>query len=158
MVSQSRWNRRVRIEALIRALDRQHGLFLCLPLTRALSLAIDLWDTAVVDDVATVSGRFDSILGGTKDFGSPSGRVALALWRTHRRKFIGAGLVKLFHDCFMFSNPLLLEALLRHLSREDASRAVGISLAVGLAASSVVQTVAINVYFHKVFRIVWHKM
>ena len=153
MVSQSRWNRRVRIEALIRALDRQHGLFLCLPLTRALSLAIDLWDTAVVDDVATVSGRFDSILGGTKDFGSPSGRVALALWRTHRRKFIGAGLVKLFHDCFMFSNPLLLEALLRHLSREDASRAVGISLAVGLAASSVVQTVAINVYFHKVFRI-----
>jgi len=126
---------------------------LCPPLTRALSFSIDLWDTAVIDDVATVSGRFDSILGATKDFGSPSGRVALALWRTHRKKFIGAGLVKLFHDCFMFSSPLLLEALLKHLSREDASRFVGMLLAVGLAASSVVQTVAINVYFHKVFRI-----
>ena len=129
------------------------SLCLCLSLVPPRFFTTDLWETATVDDVATVSSRFDSILRSTQDLDSPSGRVALALWRTHRKGFVAAGFVKLFHDCFMFSNPLLLEALLKHLSREDASRVVGMSLAVGLAVSSVVQTVAINVYFHKVFRI-----
>ena len=113
----------------------------------------DLWDTARVDEVVSVSDHFDGVLNSTKDFGSPSGRIATALWRTHRKKFIGAGFIKLFHDCFMFSNPLILEALLKHLSREGSSRVVGILLALALAASSVVQTLAINRYFHLVFRI-----
>ena len=112
----------------------------------------DLWDTAEVDDVWRVSLRFERNLSSTKDFDSPSGRMASALWRTHRKRFVFAGCIKLFHDCFLFANPLLLEALLKHLAAGGA-RWVGVLLALALAASSVVQTLAINAYFHVVFRL-----
>jgi len=58
----------------------------------------DLWDTAEVDDVRRVRRRFSRVLAATKDFElQPSGKMSSALWRTHRKRFILAGLIKLFH-------------------------------------------------------------
>ena len=57
----------------------------------------DLWDTAEVDDVRRVRGRFSRVLAATKDFDTPSGKMSSALWRTHRKRFIFAGLIKFFH-------------------------------------------------------------
>jgi ATP-binding cassette subfamily C (CFTR/MRP) protein 1 len=131
------------------------GGLLNLGVSKALEME-DLWDTAVVDEVESVSERFQRNLDATADsMESPQGVVGQALWRTHRTLFLRAGVIKFFHDCTLFLGPFLLEVLLKHI-QAGGSRVVGALLALALTGSSVIQTLAINRYFHIVFRICLH--
>ncbi|PSC76242.1 multidrug resistance-associated 1 isoform X1 [Micractinium conductrix] len=109
----------------------------------------DLWDVAASDGAAAVADTFQFNLS------SAQAVIWRAMWRTHGRAFIYAGVVKLLHDCVMFLGPFILELLLKHL-QTDGSAWVGLGLASALAAFSVVETLTVNVYFHRLFRICLH--
>ncbi|KAI3434886.1 hypothetical protein D9Q98_002940 [Chlorella vulgaris] len=109
----------------------------------------DLWDVAAADAAQPVSDSFSWHLAGAE------GVLWRAMWRTHGRKFVTAGLVKLAHDCIMFAGPFLLELLLKHL-QAGGSAWVGLGLAAALAGSSVLETLTVNLYFHQLFRICLH--
>ena len=47
--------------------------------------------------------------------GPMQGVLWRAMWRVHGRAFLLAGAWKLLHDVVMFTEPILLELLLRHL-------------------------------------------
>ena len=116
----------------------------------------DLWDTAAEDNVFKVSESFDRTLQSTADsIASPEGRIGQAMWKAHRKMFLLAGLIKFFHDCIMFAGPFILEVLLKHIQQEG-SRWIGILLALALTGISIIQTLAVNKYFHILFRICLH--
>ncbi len=73
------------------------------------------------------------------------GSVWRTLWRTYGTTFIGTGFMKLFHDCFMFAPPYILERLLHHMAGHG-SRSTSTWLAVALLAVAVVENVTINFY------------
>lgn len=116
----------------------------------------DLWDTATQDDVFKVSKSFKSNVESTVDsVQAPEGKIGWAMWKAHKKKFLIAGGIKFSHDCIMFLGPFILEVLLKHIQAGGSSW-VGILLALALTASNIVQTVAINMYFHILFRLCLH--
>lgn len=116
----------------------------------------DLWDIAERDKSSNVSNRFNSMLRSTADsVQAPEGRVGRSMWKVHGKLFILAGLIKLFHDIVMFLSPFILEVLLKHIDGGGA-RSMGVGLALALTATSVVETLTVNAYFHILFRICLH--
>ena len=116
----------------------------------------DLWDIAHQDDAFRVSESFRKQLISTADsIEAPEGRIGWAMWKAHRKMFIVAGLIKFFHDCVMFLGPFILEMLLEHL-QGDGSRWLGLVFALALTVANIVQTLAVNKYFHILFRICLH--
>lgn len=116
----------------------------------------DLWSTARKDESAAVSEAFHRQLSLTADsVEAPQGKVGRTMWKVHGRLFVVAGLIKLFHDAVMFTGPFILEVLLKHIQTEG-SRKIGIVLALALTATSVVETLTVNAYFHILFRICLH--
>ena len=116
----------------------------------------DLWDVAVQDEAVTVTAAFQRNLDATIDeFEAPRGRVARTMWKTHRRVFIFAGVVKLMHDAVMFLGPFLLEVLLIHVANGGGAL-VGFGLACALAGAAAIETLTVNIYFHSLFRICLH--
>ncbi|WPT17490.1 Multidrug resistance-associated protein 1 [Picochlorum sp. SENEW3] len=116
----------------------------------------DLWDIAHQDDAFRVSDSFRKQLISTADsIEAPEGRIGWAMWKAHRKMFIIAGLIKFFHDCIMFLGPFILEVLLKHI-QGDGSRWLGIVFALALTVANIVQTLAVNKYFHILFRICLH--
>ena len=116
----------------------------------------DLWDTASRDDVVEISNSFRQYVGSTVDsVHAPEGRMGLAMWKAHRKKFLIAGGLKFVHDCIMFLGPFILEVLLKHI-QAGGSSLIGILLALALTATNILQTIAINMYFHILFRICLH--
>lgn len=68
----------------------------------------DLWDMCVSDEALCVSRKFEDVLRKTRDdVHAPSGRVALAMWCMHRKRFILAGLVKLVSWCSLLPFALI---------------------------------------------------
>lgn len=116
----------------------------------------DLWDTASRDNVAENSTSFQHYIESTTDsVHAPEGRVGKAMWKAHKKRFLLAGGIKFVHDCIMFLGPFILEILLKHIQGGGSSW-IGILLGLALTVANIVQTVAINMYFHILFRICLH--
>jgi hypothetical protein len=89
------------------------------------------------------------------------GRLWSALWRAHGPTMLWTGLLKVVHDAVMFSQPFILEQLLRVLTGKgsaDASqyplseRMTALGLAFALLGAAMVEALMINVYFNALFR------
>jgi hypothetical protein len=76
-----------------------------------------------------------------------------ALSREHWRLFAATSVLKVFHDCVMFSQPIILEQLLHHLSSQR-DRWVALGLAGALFGAAMLEALTVNVYFHALFRCV----
>ncbi|WIA42403.1 hypothetical protein OEZ86_008404 [Tetradesmus obliquus] len=115
----------------------------------------DLWDTAHRDEPPKLWSSFQRHLAATATAASPQGLVWRALAAEHWRVFASTGLLKLVHDCIMFSQPIILEQLLHHLSSQR-DRWVALGLAGALFGAAMLEALLVNVYFHALFRMSLH--
>lgn len=83
------------------------------------------------------------------------GSLAKAMWRTHGSTFVWAGLLKVFHDLVMFTQPAILMQLLQHLTG-PGSRVIAFAYATAMLAAALVEAVSVNAYFHMLYRISLH--
>jgi hypothetical protein len=84
-------------------------------------------------------------------FCAVQGLVWRALAREHWCVFAATGVLKVFHDCIMFSQPIILEQLLHHLS-SARDRWVALGLAGALFGAAMLEALTVNIYFHALFR------
>ncbi|KAL6768590.1 hypothetical protein ACKKBF_B11340 [Auxenochlorella protothecoides x Auxenochlorella symbiontica] len=118
--------------------------------------AEDLWGTMPEDAAGEVAAAFQWHLASTASSSAqPHGRVHAALWRCYRGRLLWSGVVKLLHDCVMLASPVLLQRLLVHV-QQRGSPWIGLLLALGLAGTSLLQTLLVNVYFHSLYRLCAH--
>ncbi|KAJ9526631.1 hypothetical protein QJQ45_017605 [Haematococcus lacustris] len=116
----------------------------------------DLWDIAREDDASGVYARFNKHLQSTVVPGTaPKGVIWRALWRTHGKLFIWTGVVKLVHDCVMFTPPYILSTLLHHIAL-GGSRKGSFYLSLAMLLTAVVENLLINYYFHILYRMSLH--
>ncbi|GMH36556.1 hypothetical protein BSKO_04424 [Bryopsis sp. KO-2023] len=123
----------------------------------------DLWDTELQNEAKLVGDVFRKNLESTVDsVTAPKGSVLGAIWKTHRRPFLLAGVIKVFNDLTNFLGPYLLEKLLAHMETRDEKgatpkwMAVGFFLAFAMLVTSISTTLLINSYFHKLYRVTIH--
>ncbi|GBF89551.1 canalicular multispecific organic anion transporter [Raphidocelis subcapitata] len=121
----------------------------------------DLWDTARRDDPGRVWGGFNAALRATAGPEARQGQLWRALWRVHGRAFVITGLIKLLHDAIMFSQPFILEQLLKALGGGAGGAGAGgwrvtLGLSFALLAAALLEALTINVYFNALFRMSLH--
>jgi len=119
----------------------------------------DLWSLAKCDWAADRIAKFEDHLEHTKSNKAPMGSMGWALWRTHRKMFVVAGIFKLVHDIVQFVGPFLLQLVLQNLEADEVDTAhivKGLLLALAMSACSFIATVLVNQYFHILYRMGLH--
>ena len=117
-------------------------------------------------DGDTAAAGADGAAAAAKPPPAPRGVLWRALLRVHGRTLVVTGLIKLVHDAIMFSQPYILEQLLRHLSSTAASggaaawgrpeRLTSLGLAFAMLGAAVLEPLTINVYFNALFKCSLH--
>jgi len=116
----------------------------------------DLWDLSMRDQAAPVFKAFAAKLKSTVDpIKAPQGTVWRAIWRTHGKLFVWAGVLKLVHDLIMFLPSYILERLLHHMGM-GGSRVISLALALAILGSALMENITINIYFHILYRMSLH--
>ena len=65
----------------------------------------DLWDLADRDSATKLSSDFQAALASDKS----NGKVISAVWQQYGASFVRAGLIKLVHDCTIFTGNIYHE-------------------------------------------------
>ena len=84
--------------------------------------------------------------------------VISALVATFWQPYLMAGLCKLPHDCCVFAGPLLLRRLIRLIESEAPQVTDAVLTVGGIGLAGLVQTVCLQQYFHRVYRVQYNCM
>ena len=87
-----------------------------------------------------------------------SRRVDAALVATIGRPYLMAALFKLPHDCIVFLTPMLLKALIHLLEADEPNLAEGMLIVGAILATGVLQSLCLQQYFHRVYRVSYRVM
>ena len=85
-------------------------------------------------------------------------RVDAALVATVGRPYLKAALFKLPHDCIVFLTPMLLKLLIHLLEAEEPDLSEGLLIVGAIALTGVLQSVCLQQYFHRVYRVSYRVM
>eukprot|EP01113_Clastostelium_recurvatum_P045650 TRINITY_DN786_c0_g1_i1.p1 TRINITY_DN786_c0_g1~~TRINITY_DN786_c0_g1_i1.p1 ORF type:complete len:1526 (-),score=434.15 TRINITY_DN786_c0_g1_i1:5921-10498(-) len=112
----------------------------------------DLWPLSPPDTGDNVCNRFTHEWDKETQKTAPS--LAKAFFRTFGREFAIAGIFKLGNDISQFMSPILLSRILAYLQdSSDPSLAPGVLLAFAMFLAANSQTLFVNAYFFRVFRV-----
>ncbi|GAX75363.1 hypothetical protein CEUSTIGMA_g2807.t1 [Chlamydomonas eustigma] len=113
----------------------------------------DLWPLMKHDRARDTFQLYQHHLQSTIDpVTAPQGVVWKTLSKKYGRTFFWSGVLKVFHDLIMFSTPLILEALLNHVSQPNAGKGVSVALAAAMFCAAVGDCLTSNAYFQILFR------
>ena len=86
------------------------------------------------------------------------GMLARSLWRTHARTFLWTGALKVVHDAVMFSQPYILEQLLKVLGGRGApfgsrqQRLDALGLAFAILGAALLEALLVTIYVNALVR------
>ncbi len=112
--------------------------------SRLVLQAVNIWPLIASD-------RAEAVVARVEQCQSPSVRWTLV--RLLGKEFLLSGLFKLINDICVFAGPLLLTLILFFLDTPGWRLWLGCLLAIGLCVSAVMQTLAINAYFFRLYRL-----
>lgn len=76
-----------------------------------------------------------------------------ALWSAFKKDYIVAGFLKVVHDIFQFVVPIVLNYLILFMDDSTKTIGYGITLAIVLFASSIIQSICLRQYFFICYRV-----
>ena len=120
--------------------------------THALEME-DLWPLVENDTTEAISAQFDA--EWNKELAKPKEQRSLkgAVWRTFRGEFILGGLYKLVNDVLVFAGPMILNLVIQFISTPGWPLWYGVLFAAGIFFASMIQTLAVNAYFQRMYRV-----
>jgi hypothetical protein len=123
-----------------------------LGLTQPLEME-DLWPLIDNDKSEEVTAQFEA--EWNKELAKPREERSLkqAVWRAFRGEFILGGLYKLINDVLVFAGPLILNLLIQFITTPSWPVWYGVLFALGIFVASMIQTVAVNAYFQRMYRV-----
>lgn len=105
-----------------------------------------VWPLGRGDRAAALAERLEECSAGQP-------RLFWLLVRMFGAEFALAGLMKLINDTCIFAGPLFLTLVLFYLDTPEWPLWLGTLLALGMFLGAVLQTLAINAYFHVLYRV-----
>eukprot|EP01094_Clydonella_sp_ATCC50884_P012540 TRINITY_DN2274_c0_g1_i1.p1 TRINITY_DN2274_c0_g1~~TRINITY_DN2274_c0_g1_i1.p1 ORF type:complete len:657 (+),score=275.64 TRINITY_DN2274_c0_g1_i1:84-1973(+) len=115
----------------------------------------DLYPLAVADRTASVADMFRGCWEKQLEGDKPS--VLKALLAAFLVPFVIGGLFKVVQDFLTFMGPFFLNLIIKYVMGNDPQELwYGVSLALGMMLCSVVQSLSLQTYFFKVFRVGMH--